>query len=418
PLIFSAISDVIINADRPKAYLESICDFIHADAGAYWSNQNTCMAPDTFILKSTYNRPDADSHLDGAAFSIGDKNIAANRAFENQEPIVGLVGEDPFGEEWKKKPYTQDLQDLGITTIALVPIFDIGGDPIGLLSLYFSGDQDINLEILGGLAQLISATNEAIDKRLRVIRLERRKDRHETLANSRKILEKLNRIAVSLRSIDSRDQKQELMYKRVLDAQKSAKILQVSYQRYSFKERVETRHQQTEYIPLKQFLLDLQASTVSTFRVDQSILSGSVNVEGDLHLLFNESDLFILFQNLYINAAKYSVPGTSVRTSAVKDAEGNLLLRVRNDVLIEEEEDLKKIWDYEVRGTAKKVSEVAGDGIGLGLVRDICDVYAIDFGAMYEGGLDNRHTKVFCVSLTLGKDLVTNVVDGEHRSWR
>lgn len=403
--LFEQICDLIINADRPGAFLEAICDFTEADAGSLWSNQDTLMSSDVFVLRSVHNRPAAEALIGKTFFDVSDKDVVASNALMSKAPVIGEVGHPPFGPDWLKKPYTKDLVHIDIRMVALVPVFDLNQNPINVLSLYFKKTKEMAPDVLMGVSSLLTSTGEAIDKRLKNLRLERRKDRHEVMAHTRIIATKLSGIKKNLDKIllDIPDKKAIL--NRYEDTIRSLNVLRKSYESASFKERVEERHNETQYLRLQKTLKNILAASIVDFRPQVEVIAGSFRGAQAIEVLFHEEDFTMLFSNLYSNAVKYSVVGSVVRTNFYPSEEG-LEIAIRNDVPSDQEDDLETIWHYEVRGSSALNREVDGEGIGLGLVSDICDVYGIAFTAEYETSVAKHHTKVYCVRLTLPSDIM------------
>lgn len=403
--LFEQICDLIMNADRPSAFLEAICDFTSADAGSLWSNQDTLMSSDVFVLRSVHNRPAAEALIGNTFFDVSDADVVAPKALKKKQPVIGEVGRPPFGKDWQDKDYTRDLRDLGIQVVALVPVFDLGGNPINVLSLYFKEVREISPDVLMGVSSLLTSTGEAIDKRLKNLRLERRKDRHEVMAHTRIIATKLSGIRKNLDKTLGDIPDREAILRRYEDTIRSLNVLRKSYESSSFKERVEERHNDTQYLPLQQSLRNILAASIVDFKSAIEVKAGDVRGGRGVSVLFHEEDFTMLFSNLYSNAVKYSIIGSVVRTQ-ISETEEGLVVSIRNDVPSDQEDDLEAIWNYEERGASALTRDVEGEGIGLGLVSDICDVYGIAFTAEYETSVEKHHTKVFCVTLTLPRDIM------------
>lgn len=404
--LLEGVCDVVMNADRPGAFLEALCDFADADAGSLWSNRDTTLSKEIFVLRSVHNRPEAEQLIGSTFFDLDDRDVVARKALIDKSPVIGTMGVRPFDKKWIEKPYTKDLRKLGVIQIALIPVFDLDDEPINVLSLYFRNRKVLDPDLLAGISALLTATSEAIDKRLRTLRLERRKDRHEVMAHTRIIGNKLESIRKSLDQNLSKSMPDRVtILKRYEDTVRSLNVLRKSYESSSFKERVSDRHNDTQYIDFPRQLQNILASTLSEFRTSGDVQAGNVLGGEKLNVLFHDEDFTMLFSNLYSNAVKYSTPGSVVRTEITRKREC-VEVEIRNDIPIELKDDLAKIWNYEERGESVQASNIPGEGIGLGLVADICDVYEIDFEADYETSVSKKHTKVFCLRLKLPSGLV------------
>lgn len=400
--LFEDICEIVLNADRQSALLEAICEFMSADAGNLWTNYQTGVSKNKFVLKAVYNRPEFEDDIDGLYFVLGDKNNVSMKAVESQKPIHGIIDLPPFDENWTEKNTTKNLASKGIKEVAIVPVFDESDNPIYILTLFFKKFDPNFKDYLEGLGSLIGATHEAITVRLTALRLERRKDRHEIISHARLINEKIDKIKASL---PLKGGEFSTSRKRFADIERSLVVLRHSYESSSFKERVSDRHSSTEFHNLLDFLKDSQSAIAGNIRNINEVMPGSVTGNKSLELLFNTGDLVMLFSNLYENANKYSIAGSVVRTN-VKKHEKVVEISIRNDIKVSSDDDLEKIWAYEYRGESAINGEFEGKGIGLGLVADICDVYDIEFSAHYEKSETKKLTKVFHMKLLVPMNLI------------
>jgi signal transduction histidine kinase len=127
-------------------------------------------------------------------------------------------------------------------------------------------------------------------------------------------------------------------------------------------------------------------------RIDHGAILGS-----DFFVRFNAEDLTMLFSNLYVNAFKYATGGL-VKTE-LNSTSHDASVRIMNEVAGNHREDLDEIWHYEIRGENALQNNIPGEGIGLGLVKDICDTYDIDVNALYKDEEGQRSAALFCVEL-------------------
>ena len=105
----------------------------------------------------------------------------------------------------------------------------------------------------------------------------------------------------------------------------------------------------------------------------------------DAELLITGERAGLLFSNLIANAIKYSMPGTTV-TIILKEH----FFSIRDEGIGIEKEKIKEIFKPYERG-----SQIAGGfGIGLSIVKQICDEFKIDIGVESEIG------KGSCFTLT------------------
>lgn len=403
--LFSGLCDIVLNADRPDAFLEAIADFTNAYSASLWSNEDTTLSKDVFVLKSMFNRPHTEHLKNNTFINIKDDNIVAAIAFKDNQSILGKLGKAPFDADWLSKDYTRDLQKMGITDIVVIPVYDVSHKPLNVLSLYFVDTPQVEIQVFDGIANLLTSTNEAIEKRLKGAWLDRRKDRHEVMAHTRIINSKLEGIRDLI--IENRQNFPEYrsIVHRYNSTIKSINVLRNSYKSANFKERVSERHLETEYIDLATTLEANLRATLFDFKGHGDIVAGEITGFTDCELLFNPDDFSILIDNLYLNAIKYSVPGSSIRTN-IKKIDTGIRVTIKNDVAVEEDENLDDIWHYEKRGEKAIHKNIEGEGIGLGLASDICDVYNMSFDAKYELSDQKHYTKVFCVILEIPEEII------------
>jgi signal transduction histidine kinase len=85
----------------------------------------------------------------------------------------------------------------------------------------------------------------------------------------------------------------------------------------------------------------------------------------------------VLFTNLISNSIKYSLEHTKVVVSADKDKNGKLIIKITDNGIGMSQEEIDKIFERFYRGIdGKKLS--SGSGIGLSIVKRICDLYNIN----------------------------------------
>lgn len=95
-------------------------------------------------------------------------------------------------------------------------------------------------------------------------------------------------------------------------------------------------------------------------------------------LLISKDYFSIIFSNLLLNAIKYNFPDKNIFITAF-DAGGELVITIRDEGVGMDEEELDRMFDrfYRGKGTSER-----GYGIGLSLVKQICDLYRIKIHAV------------------------------------
>ncbi len=252
------------------------------------------------------------------------------------------------------------------------------------------------------MCQIQAAAITATDRRFEAGRLERAKSRHEILGHSRIIAEKLEAVSKEIVKQKTLIPEYDSVKKKFEDAVRSARVLNHSFSRGTFKDRVVGRSKYAVWFKLSAALQDCLKATARTESENTSVLKGEVRDLG-WEVEFYEDDFRILFSNIYSNALKYAVAGSVIRTQVLEKG-GQLVISIHNDVEITRDDDLIEIWKYERRGKFALSSKIPGQGIGLGLVSDICDVYEVDAWAEYTLDPAKSLTKGFKVAFSFSRD--------------
>ncbi len=393
--ILRTAADIISCSGKPSEYLERICKFSNAAAGSIWSNQGTTFSRAIFILRGVYNRPAIQSKVNRLNLDIRHSNVVGGDAIRKHQIIRGKFGCKPFDAEWQAKTYTADLAQLGLSEVAIVPIFDSHDNATGWISLYFSSADGIASETLKSVSILMNSIAEAILRERNIQRLERRKAKHEIMTHTAVIQRKLTEIRSALPA--DLGTLGAPIPRKFDDLIRSIKVLRNSYDRENFRERIRDRKDQADNlskVQIRSFLANV-ATAVRKEDNPRRIEHGTI-LGPDFAVSFNLEDLTMLFSNLYVNAFKYA-KGKLVRTE-LSCAAHEGIVSIKNDVHGDHRENLDEIWHYEIRGEAALQSEIPGEGIGLGLVKDICDIYDLDVNAYYRDEHQPKMT-LFCVEL-------------------
>lgn len=397
---YDIIYNAVQNADRPAVFLERLCARERAIAGTYWSARSNPMREGTFFLKAVYGRSSFQGQEDVANFHLEDDYLLARSAFAERRVKSKVISKDKFSRHWMRKSYTQDLRVLGVKMVAVVPVLDTKGKEIAIFSLYFKNRTPLrNVAELYHSCQIQAAAIESSERANRTVMLERSKDRHETLAHVRIIARQLGKINAEMGKVSNLLPDPNLVENVFGDAARSTEVLRQSFDRGTFSERVLLRKQYAGTVELTKFLRSAASSAIPKKAIVPDIRIGTVP-ETTYAVEMYRDDLQILFSNLYLNAFKYAAPAATVRTRIEEDGAW-LKVTLSNEVEAERQDDLKKIWEYEVRGEHAMGKNISGEGIGLGLVEDICRVYGIVCEAEYVHERHKSLTKDFAITLKL-----------------
>ncbi|GAA6211978.1 hypothetical protein NBRC116602_17190 [Hyphomicrobiales bacterium 4NK60-0047b] len=412
--LFKLSETIMLNCDHPEIYLKNICGLTGATSATLWCNNKTSLSTKKFVLIGYYNRSDLAGKINNMFLDTKKDNVVASVALNRNRIIRGKFGERPFDKNWLQKDYTRKLPNLGIQYIAIIPILDRFEQPVRILSLYFDkAPRNLPNDILFGIAGIIRATIEAIDETLRASRLERRKDRHEIMYHTRIISSKFDKIVQDITKLKSDENNYERVSRRANDISSSVRVLRQSYKSSSFKERVSDRFRNKEAIYLKKAVVDIISKTINVLKSPNELTSGEINIPNNMKINFHPDDLDMLLTQFYSNTVKYSIPGGVVQTKIEKSGKyrKSYILTISNDIPKDREDNLNDIWKYEKRGDFASRENIEGEGLGLGMAKDICDAYGIRKNATYEEHSSKKHTKIFKIMLELPIVLISEDSD-------
>jgi signal transduction histidine kinase len=115
-------------------------------------------------------------------------------------------------------------------------------------------------------------------------------------------------------------------------------------------------------------------------KLSKDLLDKSINLNLDINdgvfLKMPREYAEVLFTNLISNSLKYSKQNTVI-TIKTKKLNESIVVTITDQGIGMSEDELTKIFDRFYRGSeGKKLSE--GSGIGLSIVKRLCDLYEID----------------------------------------
>jgi signal transduction histidine kinase len=116
--------------------------------------------------------------------------------------------------------------------------------------------------------------------------------------------------------------------------------------------------------------------------------------EGDTTLLGDADALRSVVQNLLENSLKYSGPGTHVTAEATPTNDG-ILLRVSDQGIGISAADLKHVFDRFYRAGDEMTRKARGSGLGLSLVKQICDAHGASIDVKSKVGEGTQISVVF-----------------------
>lgn len=112
---------------------------------------------------------------------------------------------------------------------------------------------------------------------------------------------------------------------------------------------------------------------INLMNIENKGLNLEFDIDEDLEVLFNEKYLFIVINNLLTNAVKYTQKG-SIKIEA-KNKNGHIYFSVKDTGIGISKEDIPRIFERFYRADEVRTNAEDGVGIGLSIVKKICDSF-------------------------------------------
>lgn len=182
-------------------------------------------------------------------------------------------------------------------------------------------------------------------------------------------------LSVILLSIEQLEDQEGIDKTKFTRMKLASKTLSQTYSDLIFFTFPNTVSKEEEKIILK----ELVAERLEYFRLffEQKKLSVSVNLKGEASLMANKSKINKMLDNLISNAIKYNKKEGSITVSLDENT-----LSIKDSGYGIEEKNLNKIFDRYVRFN----KDQGGFGIGLSLVKSICEEYKIKLSCRSKPG--------------------------------
>ncbi len=138
--------------------------------------------------------------------------------------------------------------------------------------------------------------------------------------------------------------------------------------------RIETGQKERRLIPVN--LAKVAAVSMDTFTPLAIQKSVKIHYEGPSEVFLDaiEEEIEIIFNNLLSNAIKYNKNNGDVKI-AIEAFSDNIFIRVKDTGIGMSEEEVKKVFDEFVRIKNAKTQNISGSGLGLSIVKKICEYY-------------------------------------------
>lgn len=384
--LFGLATDLVAFAGQYELSLELMVGFFGAESAVFW--RRTSHDPREFAAEGIYNRPDLEDAENPdfvPYFRLSEENVIFRGDVDAEDVVLGELGVAPFDEKWLSKSYTRGLRSLGIVEIAVCPLETDDGEPFGAVSMYFAERITDPVRIRWELrwsSDLFSHISYAFADKMRAIATEQALLGHEILAqvdNVRKTVEKIR--AGSIFKTVGLDP--DILFQ---DVKNQLDLISQLTSERSFRISVERGKAHAIFFdPFREFQNAAQPviQRFPRYKVELGPIRETIH---SVEICMAPSHFKLIVTNFISNAAKYSVHGSVIRPSiSYFRQSGTLELSVTNTSLGIPDEEQKKIWEAGYRSRKALDSDEQGAGLGLQVVRDICETYEFAFGYRERG---------------------------------
>ncbi|MCB2157370.1 MAG: GHKL domain-containing protein [Rhodobacteraceae bacterium] len=363
----------------PDYILTLVAQFFHASSGILWIRDE--QTQDEFWPHATHNRPDLAEQiaLKLVYVSLDDPHVVARQAFDTRSTVFGQIGTAPFDDQWLSKRYTCDLSTQKIRYISLSPMFDDRGEPFAFISLYFAQKPDTNLlnARLPPLLLHLAALFQLLWSEVRLVRGERRLMGHEIRHATTSIIGSVDAIERRLRLHENSD---ALLQRSIADLRKALSTVLETAKSDKYLDAIREQRRRATSLNFQDEFNSVAQPLIRQQPHHRITLSPTRYLDGRFDLVMAQIHFREIIDNLISNATKYSVPEGLVRVTVNKEkGTSNAIVRVSNTSHGLSVAERKKIWTRNYRGIRARESSAPGEGIGLAVVRDICEEYHIGY---------------------------------------
>lgn len=363
----------------PDYILTLVAQFFNAKSSVLWIRDE--QTQDEFWPHATYGRPDLAEQLalKLVYVSLDDPHVIAKKAFETRSTVFGRIGAPPFDEEWLSKRYTCDLKNQKISHISLSPMFDDRGEPFAFISMYFASRPDTNFLTarLPPLLTHLAALFQLLWSEVRLVRGERRLMGHEIRHATTSIIGSVDAIERRLRFHESSD---ALLQRSIADLRKALSTVLETAKSDKYLDAIREQRRRSTTISFQDEFNSVAQPLIRQQPHHKITLSPTRYLDGRFDIVMAQIHFREIIDNLISNAIKYSIPEGTVRVTVAREkGTHNAIVRVSNTSHGLSKIEQKKIWTRNYRGVRARESSAPGEGIGLAVVRDICEEYHIGY---------------------------------------
>lgn len=150
--------------------------------------------------------------------------------------------------------------------------------------------------------------------------------------------------------------------------------------------------QKNEEVDLKFLVKDIIESTQKQHSARSIILTEKLENKGFIRA--NEKSVSIIIENLIQNALKYSHESQEINLVLTQKKEG-ICLKIMDQGIGISEEELKNIYQPFFRGESHELGRINGAGLGLSIVKKLCDLYQVKISILSKKGKGTTITLLF-----------------------
>jgi hypothetical protein len=382
---------------------QNICAIFLCDGASLWLRDQ--QDQNRFHCVGAYNHPYLEKQIRLDPRSIGfcstdPDSITAKEVFQDStKPFMNYqLGRGPLGSGWlKSAPFRKALSSQHIQYLTIFSLKNEQGDNIGSVTLYnkHSGRYHKWDSLFFFIAKYLCITLEAAHASDWDRKILKEQFNHEVVGAGKLYNERYQKFigltsdlfndpakfADQLKNDPekARALKHKLHYLIKQDLKLQLKRLQDSYDRF-IEQKQPPADRITEAVNFRQRFQVAKSSVFGDSRSKHQKIEYTdsfPNHNAPALLLMNPTDLQTILDNLIQNAVKHAPANATIKGFFGID-DGRCVFWIRNiGVPLQPEEEYLIFKEY-YRGFDAKKLNIPGEGLGLAIVRQICDQYEVD----------------------------------------
>lgn len=364
------LADVLRNVHNVDVVARLIAERFSAESVVIWVRDRLTIG--RFYPLGVYGRDDLTRNKSYNFITPGNNVISFNTKSDDNI-VEGKIGEPPFSGPWLEKEYTRSLVEYGYGYIFVCPINCADGHPYCVISLYYYGSKRPQLS-----RSILKETGRFVYTMLSNVRDAVEQDNIEKRALGHEISAQLRIMESSIKLIKRSHEIATTYASQWTDIDKAINLTRKYTKMGKISEVIEDR-------ALKKMphnFRDSYNSVVQPLIREHSVSRVQLyplQTESNIFIVMSEDDLRHIITNLITNAMKYSVPGGVISSKLRRLDNGGVLFVMSNPSAGISDAESSQIWNDGFRGLNADTSCVEGEGLGLAIVRRICDIYKLKY---------------------------------------